>query len=359
MSKPRFSFVLPCRNEEASVGECIDNIRKAARGSSYEIIIVDNSSSDRSAELARRAGARVLEEKRIGYGAALLRGISAARGEIIIMGDADGTYDFSEFKKLVNKLSNSDIVLGSRMNGSMRRGAMPFLNRYVGNPLLRAILNLFFRARLSDPQTGFRAFRKKTVMALKLKTTGMEFASEMLINAITKGLRISEVPISYYPRRAPSKLRPVSDGWRHLRFLLMYSPTYLFIIPGAVLMLVGISLLIAYLSFNASISLGILGSMLSILGYQTISTGLYARTYSIANGFTPHDQFIDLLARYFPLERTILLGGSVFLVALTAGIISARHNLKSVPLVALTFLIIGIQTIFSGFFLSIMLVERR
>ncbi|MEM3500708.1 MAG: glycosyltransferase family 2 protein [Candidatus Woesearchaeota archaeon] len=357
--KIKYSFVLPCRNEELSVAECIRKIKKTAQGLPYEIIVVDNASTDDSARIAKKEGARVIKEPRIGYGSAVLKGINVARGEIIIMGDSDGTYDFSEFKRLVEKLSDSDIVLGSRMRGSIKEGAMPFINRYIGNPMLRGTLNLFFRAHISDPQTGFRAFRKSTIKKLDLKTTGMEFASEMLINALTKGLKISEVPITYYPRRSSSKLRPLSDGWRHLRFLLMYSPTYLFIIPGAIIMLIGISLLILYLLFNSPISTGILGSMLAILGYQIIGTGLYARTYSIVNGFTPHDPIIDTLARHFPLERTLLIGFLTFIVSVFGGLITAKQNVKSIPLIALTFLIIGLQTIFSGFFLSIMLVEKR
>ncbi|PIU30065.1 dolichol-P-glucose synthetase [Candidatus Woesearchaeota archaeon CG07_land_8_20_14_0_80_44_23] len=356
-TKKMLSFVLPCRDEEETIAECINTIKKTASKYSYEIIVVDNSSSDSSASIARKLSAKVVREKRVGYGSALLAGFSAAKGEIIVMADADGTYDFSEFPKLVSKLSNSDIVLGSRMKGEIKKGAMPFIRRYIGNPVLSGILNLFFNSHISDPQTGFRAFRKKTIEKLTFRTTGMEFASEMLINAIKKGMRISEVPIKYYPRKAESKLRPISDGWRHLRFMLMYSPTYLFIIPGAIIFLIGLFLLVSYLA-GASSS-GVLGSLLSILGYQIINIGLYAKTYAIISGFTPHDPIIDFTARHFPLERTILLGGTIFLSALILGLWAVRINAKSFPIAALTFLILGIQTVFSGFFLSIMLVEKK
>jgi glycosyltransferase involved in cell wall biosynthesis len=358
-AKKTLSFVIPCRDEEETIAECIEAIRKSASKYRYEIIVVDNNSKDKSARIAGKLGAKVIFEEKEGYGSALISGFSKARNDIIVMADADGTYDFSEFPHLVSKLSHSDIVLGSRMKGEIKKGAMPFIRRYIGNPVLSGILNVFFHSHISDPQTGFRAFRKKTIEKLNLKTTGMEFASEMLINAIKRDLRISEVPINYYPRKTESKLKPVSDGWRHLRFMLMYSPTYLFMVPGSLISLLGLFLVFSYLIRPLNASSGVIGSLLSILGYQIINIGFYAKTYSIISGFTPNDPVIDFVARNFPLEKTIMIGLSIFFASLAIGLYAVKINSGSIPIVALTFLILGIQTIFSGFFLSIMLVEKK
>jgi len=352
--------VIPCRDEQQTVGVCIKKIKNTFKKENIngEIIVVDNDSADNSAKIVSTLGAKVVLEKKIGYGAALLRGFSEAKGKYIVMGDADDTYDFSEFPKLIKKLQHGyDMVLGSRRKGIIKKGAMPWLRRYLGNPMLAFILNLFFKTKISDPQSGFRAFRRQILEKLNLKTTGMEFASEMLINASKKGLRIGEVPITYYPRKTRSKLKPVSDGWRHLRFMLMYSPTYLFLIPGMLLFFIGFFVLFASINYFSANT--VIGALTAILGYQIINIGLYAKTYAIISGFEPHDKIIDFIAKHFPLEKTILIGLSVFITSIIIGFWAVKINRNNLPIVALTFLVLGLQTIFSGFFISMMLVEKK
>ncbi|MCX6709521.1 MAG: glycosyltransferase family 2 protein [Candidatus Woesearchaeota archaeon] len=356
------SIVMPCRDEEATIGECIKSALSALKKNriSGEIIVVDNSSVDSSGRIARALGARVVREGKVGYGAALMSGFYAARGKYIVMADSDGTYDFSEFPKLINKLEKGySLVLGSRMKGRIMDGAMPFIRRRIGNPVLTFILNLFFGTKISDPHSGFRAFRRESLEKMALKTTGMELASEMIINSSKKGLRISEVPINYYPRKTPSKLKPVSDGWRHLRFMLMYSPIYLFMIPGLILLSLGMLFMALSLSSKSFEIRSLLGSLISLLGYQITAIGLYARTYAIISGFEPHDRVIDFIAKHFPLEKTIFLGSIIFLFSVALSILSFRKASINFSIFSLTFLVLGIQTIFSAFFLSVMLVEKK
>ena len=254
------------------------------------------------------------------------------------------------------------MVIGSRLKGEIKKGAMPLLHRYIGNPLLSKILNVFFHTKVSDAHSGFRAIKKEKLKLLNLKTTGMEFASEMIIKAAKNNLKISEVPINYYPRIGESKLNSFSDGWRHLRFMLMFSPTYLFFIPGSLLFMMGIIFLILMLygtffiaGNDIGLYLAVLSSLLSILGYQIINLGLYSRIYATHTGFEKNDGLIDYIAEKIPLERGILLG---FMILLT-GLINFRTLKYANILLAITIFIVGIQTIFSVFFISMMLVEKR
>ena len=228
-------MVIPCLNEEASIERCVTDARTAFEGQGWEgeVIVADNGSDDRSAELARAAGALVVHEPRRGYGSAYRAGFAAAQGDYIVMADADLTYDFGDIPRFVTKLDEgADLVMGDRMKG-IQPGAMPWLHRYVGNPVLTGILNLFFRTGVRDAHCGMRAVRRSALPRLDLRTTGMEFASEMVIRAGKERLEIEEIPIHYHPREGESKLSSFRDGWRHLRFLLVHSPTWLFIVPGA------------------------------------------------------------------------------------------------------------------------------
>ncbi|OIO61526.1 dolichol-P-glucose synthetase [Candidatus Woesearchaeota archaeon CG_4_10_14_0_2_um_filter_33_10] len=376
-NNPEVSIVLPCLNEEATIGECIKKIKNVLKKENIngEIIVSDNGSTDNSIMIAKSLNARVINQPLKGYGAACLKGIHEARGKFIIMADSDATYDFLETPALLKPLRKGyDFVIGTRFKGTIKKDAMPWTHRYIGNPLLSGLVNLFFKANFSDVHCGFRAFTKKAFEKMNLKTTGMEFASEMVISASKNKLKIWEVPISYNKRKGRSKLRSFSDGWRHLRFILMYSPTYLFLVPGLFLFLVGlvgITVLrqgpLSVSGFNIDIHFMLLGSLITMLGYQIINLGLCARTYAITIGFEKHDKLIDFIAKYINLERGIILGLGVFLVGFfislrilinwVHGNFSSMDEIRNI-IFSMTILIVGVQTIFSSFFLSMLLVEK-
>src|SRR6187551_819448 len=235
------SVVIPCLNEAGTIEQCVKQAVDTleAAGLAGEVVVADNGSDDGSAELARSAGAVVVHEPRRGYGSAYLAGFGAAQGRFIVMADADLTYDFGDIPRFVQELSDgADLVMGDRMD-NIHPGAMPWLHRYVGNPILSGILNFFFRTGVRDAHCGMRGFRRDILPTLDLRTTGMEFASEMVIRASKEKLDIRQVPIEYHPRGGESKLSTFRDGWRHLRFLLVHSPTHLFLVPGLVLLLLG------------------------------------------------------------------------------------------------------------------------
>ncbi|MBU1854939.1 MAG: glycosyltransferase family 2 protein [Nanoarchaeota archaeon] len=370
------SIVLPCRNEEASLSLCLNSIKSVMSklDYSYEIIVSD-SSRDRSPIIARKLGARVIKHDKIGYGNALMEGFSASKGEIIVMADADNSYDFQEIPKFLEAIKTSDFVIGSRFKGSINKGAMPFFHRYLGNPILTSILKMFFHTNISDAHSGFRAIKKSALQKLDLNTTGMEFASEMIITAVKKRLKIKELPVNYHKRIGCSKMNSLSDGWKHLRFMLLYSPSYLFFLPGLVIFLLGLLMMILLLpdmitikGFNFDIHFLILGSFLSLLGFQIILLGLYSRTYSKAVGFEEHDKLIDFIAKHISLERGLLVGLVFFFIGLIISFkIFIYWVLNGFPgifevrklIFASTMGLMGIQLIFSSFFLSLMLVERK
>jgi len=376
-NKPEVSVVLPCLNEEATIGECIKNIKNVFKKENIngEIIISDNGSTDKSVMIAKSLNVKVVYQPLKGYGAAYIKGIHEARGKFIVMGDSDGTYDFSELSLLLKPLKEGyDFVIGTRFKGRIEKGAMPWAHRYIGSPFLSGLVNLFFKANLSDVHCGFRAFTKEAFEIMNLKTTGMEFASEMVISASKNKLKICEVPISYNKRKGKSKLKSFSDGWRHLRFIFMYSPTHLFLVPGLFLFLVGlISIIILkqgpllISGFNIDLHFMLFGSLLTLLGYHIMTIGLYARTYAITIGFEKHDKLIDFIAKYISLERGMVIGLVVFLIGLFISLkilfnwihsgFSSMNEIRNV-IFSITILIVGIQTIFSSFFLSILLVEK-
>lgn len=372
----KYSFILPCRNEEKAIGICIKKIQKTMERlcipiEDYEIIVSD-SSRDKSPEIALSLGAKVVKHDKFGYGNAYLEGFKAASGEILIMGDADDTYDFREVVRLLNYADNYDLVLGERR--FMQKGSMPLLNRYFGNPVLSGILGLFFGARVKDSHTGFRVVKKSALEKLDLRTTGMEFASEMIIKAIKRNLKIKEVPVNYYPRKGETKLRRFRDGWRHLRFMLLYSPTFLFLIPGITLFLIGLTSM-ALLYFDLFSFLGIklyyhpmfLSAVLIIAGYQLIIFAAFAKTYAITHlGETSH--FMEKLYRHISIEKAgifgllILFAGIFIYVKIFAGWVgsgfSSLNEVKN-SIVALTLILISIQTIFSAFMLSMLGIREK
>lgn len=368
------SVVLPCLNEADSIALCVQKARTAmeAAGISGEVVVADNGSTDGSRDLAREAGARVVVEPRKGYGSAYLAGFAAARGRYIVMGDSDNTYDFTEIRRFLEPLEEgADLVMGSRLKGTIHPGAMPWLHRYVGNPVLTGILNLFFRTGVSDAHCGMRAFRRELLPRLDLRTTGMEFASEHVIRSSKLGLDIREVPIEYHPRAGESKLASFSDGWRHLRFLLVESPTWLFVVPGAILLVVGIlggTLVLADVGFfGRRLHTLIAAAMLSIVGSQVLQLGLYARAYA-AYYLGEHDRLFDRFRAGLRLEHGLLAGA--FLVAAGVAMVSAlvviwinrgfgELHEEKLAIAGVTLVVLGIQTIFGAFFLSILGLRRR
>ncbi len=371
---PRVSVVIPCLNEEEHIEECVARAHAAltSAGLVGEVIVADNASEDRSAERAAAAGARVIHEPRRGYGSAYLAGFAAARGEYIVMLDADLTYDFAEIPRFVAQLDDgAQLVMGDRMD-NIQPGAMPWLHRYVGNPVLSGVLNLFFRTGIRDAHCGMRALRRDVLPQLDLRTTGMEFASEMVIRASKEGLDIREFPIEYHPRAGESKLSSFRDGWRHLRFLLVHSPTHLFVIPGGALLAIGavISLVSAFevpvFGREWQLHSMVAGCMLMIVGTQIVSMGLCAHAYG-AYYMNDRDPWFDRMRDRFRLEHGLMLG---FVVAgagftLTVWILATWINRgfgqlseERLAVLAGTLIVIGIQVFFASFLLSILGLRR-
>jgi glycosyltransferase involved in cell wall biosynthesis len=372
---PVVSVVIPCLNEAENIEHCVLAARAALERMdvSGEVVVADNDSEDDSAHLAARAGARVVVERRRGYGSAYLAGFAASRGRYIVMADADLTYDFNEIPRFVAELqAGAELVMGDRMD-NIQPGAMPWLHRYVGNPLLSGLLNLFFRTGVNDAHCGMRALRRDVLPRLDLRTTGMEFASEMVIRASKEQLRIAEFPIEYHPRGGESKLSSFRDGWRHLRFLLVHSPNHLFIFPGAVLAGLGTLIVVvvgAGLDFFGrawGVHALIGGALLMIVGTQVLALGLCAHAYG-TYFMGERDPWFDRMRARFRLEHGLLLGGVFALAGLVmGGLIVATwiaHGFGSLAderlaVVAASMLIVGIQIFFSSFLLSILGLRRR
>ena len=368
------SVVIPCLNEAENIELCVKTAREVldTQGIEGEVLVVDNASEDDSAALAAAAGARVVSEPRRGYGSAYLAGFAAARGRYIVMADADLTYDFNEIPRFVAELEGgAELVMGDRMD-NIQPGAMPWLHRYIGNPILTGLLNLFFSTGVKDAHCGMRALRTDVLPRLDLRTTGMEFASEMVIRASKEKLKIAEFPIEYHPRGGESKLSSFKDGWRHLRFLLVHSPTHLFIVPGAVL--AGIGTLIVGLVgggldlFGRSWGIHALigGALLMVVGTQVLALGLCAHAYGTYY-MGERDPWFDRMRRRFRLEHGLALGGLFVLMGVVLGGVIVGtwilHGFGSLAdehmaVVAATLIIVGIQIFFSSFLLSILGLRR-
>jgi Glycosyl transferase family 2 len=307
-----------------------------------------------------------------------MRGADEARAPYIIMADADDSYDLTDLERFVRGLdAGNDLVMGTRIRGEIEPGAMPWLHRWVGNPILTGLLNLLFRAGVSDAHCGMRGFTKDAYRRMQLQTTGMEFASEMIIKAALGNLRIAEIPITLHRdgRSRPPHLRSFRDGWRHLRFMLLFSPTHLFVLPGLICIALGLVPLIALsggprrlFGLNFDVHYMVLGSLLTVLGFQILTTGLFAKAYSHAARLYVSDRTLRVLLQYFSLERGLVLGALLFLAgfAIDAAILmrwleSGRETLDAVrpALQASTLMIVGAQTLFSSFFLSMLAVPRR
>ncbi|HEV3035010.1 MAG TPA: glycosyltransferase family 2 protein [Solirubrobacteraceae bacterium] len=368
------SVVIPCLNEAENIEQCVKAAWMALEraGITGEVIVADNGSDDGSAELARLAGAQVVSELRRGYGSAYIAGFGAARGAYIVMADADLTYDFEEIPTFLAQLEDgADMVIGNRM-GNIHPGAMPWLHRYIGNPLLSRFLNLLFHTGVRDAHCGMRAFRRDRLELLQLRTTGMEFASEMVVRAAKERLDIREIPIEYHPRGGESKLSSFRDGWRHLRFLLLHSPNHLFILPGALMAAIGglISLtVLAHLSvFERQWDLHTLigGSLLLIVGAQLVSLGLCAHAYA-TYFMGEHDAWFDRARARLRLEHGLLAGSTVALIGAAMLMVIVAEwigrgfgslSQEQLAIFAATLFVLGIQIVFSSFLLSILGLRR-
>ena len=375
------SIVMPCLNEAETLATCVRKAQDSIQlhHLKAELIVADNGSTDGSRGIARQNGARVVPVEAKGYGSALAAGIQAAKGQYIIMGDADDSYDFSYIFPFVEKLREGyDLVMGCRLpsgGGTVMPGAMPWKHRWIGNPVLSGIGRLFFRSPISDFHCGLRAFRKEAYQKLGMRTTGMEFASEIVIKATLNKMQITQIPITLYKdgRSRPPHLRSWRDGWRHLRFMLMYSPRWLFLFPGVVGFLAGAFLFALLL--NGPLRLGIaffdtntllVSSMAIILSFQLISFAAFTKIFAISEGLLPEDRRLNRLFSIITLEVGILvglilavsglgllIGALVYWANLGFGELSYPNSLRLV-IPAVTSLILGVQVIFSSFFMSIL-----
>ncbi len=368
---PKVSFVLPALNEEKGIGLCLDKINKVIKDLNLdaEVIVVDNGSEDKTAQIALEKGAKVVREEEKGYGSAYLRGFKETTGEWIVMGDADATYDFLETPKFLEKLDQGyDLVIGSRFKGKLLPGSMPVLNR-VGNWALSSMLRLLFKTSLSDIHCGMRAFTKEALAKMRLRTKGMELASEMVISAIREKLKIAEVPIVYHPRRGNSKLSKLRDGWRHIKFMLLYAPYWLYFFPG--LFLLFLSLVIEVIlstgpveAFGRTwdIHLMIASSFSTILGIQIMILGTIAKVYGVKRGLLVKDVALERFMKWFSLEKGLLIGAIFFLIGLAMVLkivlewaLRGFKDLSEERLMLLgsNLVIIGIEIIFSSFLFTL------
>src|ERR1700674_4751967 len=328
------SIVMPCLNEAETLATCIQKAQQAIRkdGLSAEIIVADNGSTDGSQLIATELGARLVPVKRKGYGSALIGGIDAAHGELVIMGDADDSYDFTAIAPLIAKLREGcDLVVGNRFLGGIQPGAMPWSHRWIGNPVLTLISRVFFHTPVGDAHCGLRGFRKDAYERMRLRATGMEFASEMVIKASLNRMRIAEVPVTLRPdgRSRPPHLRTWRDGWRHLRFMLLFSPRWLFLYPGLALFAVGVLLSGALLpgplylgSLRLDIHTLLVAGFLALLGYQMVLFALFTKIFAIRAGFHPPYPPLESISRYVTLEIGLAAGALMVLVGVVALILA-------------------------------------
>jgi glycosyltransferase involved in cell wall biosynthesis len=379
---PEISIIIPCLNEEMAIAACLLEIKETINRDNLlvEVIVVDNNSKDKTAEIVKSFQLDwpelfLVREEREGYGLAYLKGFSVARGKYIFMADGDGSYDFSEINFFINKLkAGFDFVVGNRFSGKMARRAMSWSHRYVGNPFLSFLVKFFFSVKINDIHCGARAISRTALDKINLHTGGMEFASEMIIKASQKSLKITEVPIKYRPRLGNSKLNSITDGWRHLRFILLYSPLFLFLIPGLIMLFLGI-IFMAIFYFSNPVLFGIhlyihpmfLFSVLIIIGYQLILFSGFSKVYAITH-LGDSNLRIEKLFKWFTIEKAGLIGilmillgafiyGLIFINWVSSGFSSLNEIKNSV--VALTLLVLGMQTFFSAFMFSILGIKEK
>ena len=368
------SVILPALDEERTIGECITKIQNVFQDNAIkgEIIIAD-SSTDRTPEIAESLGAKVIHTEKNGYGNAYLTAFRHARGHLIVMGDADNTYDFHQIPELIAPLKDGvDFVIGSRFKGVIRPGSMTALHQYIGNPLLTWLINVIFGTHFSDAHSGFRAITKEALDRLQLKTGGMEFASEMLVMASKAQLNIVEVPIDYYPRLTPSNLHSFADGWRHIRFVLLMKPLPFVAVPGLLFSLLGF-LLMAFFYIQGNVESShlhtfIMGAILVIGGVQVILTGFLMKTYSVIHGYENKEGIIEILMNYSNLEKFLFLGSCLFFAGVILGLNILLHWVSmsfgflseiSTAIMSLVLIVSGIQIFLFTVFQSMMLLNEN
>jgi hypothetical protein len=377
------SIVMPCLNEAETLAACLDKAKGflARTGIVGEVIVADNGSTDGSQAIAESYGARVLQVPVRGYGAALYYGTSAARGRYVIMGDSDDSYDFSALQPFVDKLREGyQLVMGNRFRGGIKPGAMPWKNRYLGNPVLSSIGKVFFRAPVDDFHCGLRGFAKSAFEQMDLRTTGMEYASEMVIKATLAGMRMCEVPTTLSPdgRSRPPHLRPWRDGWRHLRFMLVYSPRWLFVYPGLVMILIGLAgsaWIASGTQFIGRVGLDVntlvYACMAVLMGFQSVAFGALSSVFSVQQGLVPRSARFDRLFNAFSLELGLSFGVFLVVVGLAGSIsalddwqhvdfgpLDAQHTLRLV-IPSASAIALGIQVLFNSFFVSVLSLSTR
>ena len=374
------TILMPCLNEAETLARCIEKAKTGLQKSGVvgEILIADNGSTDGSQAIAEKNGARVVAVREKGYGSALIGGARAARGKWILMGDADDSYDFSEADRFAKKFEEGfELVMGCRLpsgGGKILPGAMPWKNRWIGNPILSFIGRLFFKCPAHDFHCGLRGFAKDAFEALDLQTTGMEFASEMVIKATLKKMKMTEVPVTLSKdgRSRPPHLKPWRDGWRHLRFMLLFSPRWLFLIPGIVLFILGGDLSVALSARDIRLGTVVLNvgtlavsCMIAIVGFQLVAFAFFTKVFAIAEGLLPEDPRLTRLLKFFTLEKGLLLSAGVLLIGIILLVRAAwlwgkihfgelpsmEENLRRL-LPAGALVVLGIQGIFSSFFMS-------
>jgi glycosyltransferase involved in cell wall biosynthesis len=377
------SVVLPCLNERETVGLCVQKAVAALAnaGISGEVIVADNGSTDGSIELAESAGARVAHVSQRGYGNALRGGIQSAHGTYVLMADSDDSYDFTHIPRFVEQLrSGSELVMGNRFLGGIRGGAMPLLHRYLGNPVLTAVGRLFFHSPVRDFHCGIRAFRKESYERMDIRSTGMEFASEMVVKASLLRMKVSEIPTTLSPdgRSHPPHLRTWHDGWRHLRFLLMYSPRWLFLYPGIASIVIGLATCIWLLPGPRRIG-GVVfdfhtlayGFGAVLVGFQLLAFAVFTKVFAITEGLLPEDPRLNRMFEYIKLETGLMAGALCVALGVAGSILAlsawarssfgpiTSDNLLRLVMLSVFALILGPQIIFSSFFLSILGLRRR
>lgn len=375
MSPPLVSIIIPCMNEEKTIGICIQKALQTLKNEGWEgeIIISDNS-TDNSRDIATKLGAKVVIPLNKGYGNAFLEGFRYAKGRYVLLADADDTYDLREMPKFIKPLmeKDADFVMGTRLKGEIKKNSMPWLHRYIGNPILTRTLNDLFKTHLSDAHCGMRAITREAYDKLDLKSEGMEFASEMIIEAARKNLRMTEVPITYYPRITPSKLHSWGDGWRHLRFMMLYNPTPFFSIPGFLLILLGLFMTVV-LSYRGNVETTslhsfILGAMLLIIGTQMIATGSYMKVYGMIHNRIDKSGLTARILDYHSLEFGLMFGALSFFAGMVLGsnvllkwISSGYGSISEVgtAVMAMVLAAVGIQVIFSALIISIFMLEKK
>jgi len=377
------AIIMPCLNEAETLATCVQSARRALRenGIEGEVIVADNGSTDGSQQIAVANGARIVTVPIRGYGAALSAGIKAATTQYMLILDADDSYDFSHAPRFLTELrKGTGLVMGNRFRGGIEPGSMPPLHRYLGNPVLSAIGRIFFSAPIGDFHCGMRAFSREAFDLMDLQTTGMEFASEMVVKATLLGISITEVPTTLKPdgrSRAPH-LRTWHDGWRHLRFLMLYCPRWLFFYPGFALMLIGFSVsvwlfpqerMIGNVHFDANTLVYAMGCLL--LGYNTILFAVFAKVFGVTTGLLPENPRFTRWFRFITLETGLLIGGSVFMLSLLAAIWAVlfwKHTgfgplrmdqMLRITLPSATGMVVGVETCFASFFLSLLGMRRR